>query len=61
MLWLQHLFALWVLAHMLWAAVLLEREWQRVRSPGDPTDQQRLKNSQRTLASTEAPQTNTTQ
>ena len=59
MLWLQHVFAISVLAHMLWAAVLLEREWQRVRSPGGPADQQRLKNIPRTLASAEAPQVNT--
>ena len=29
--WLQHLFAIWILAHMLWAALLLEKEWRRVR------------------------------
>ena len=49
MLWLQYLFALWVLAHMLWAAVSLEREWQRVRSPDDPAHQPRLKNMPRAL------------
>jgi hypothetical protein len=31
MLWLHHIFAVWVLAHMLWAAVLLEKEWRRIR------------------------------
>lgn len=35
MLWWQHLFALWVLAHMLWASILLQREWRRMyRSDG---------------------------
>jgi hypothetical protein len=31
MVWLQDLFAAFVLAHMLWAAVLLEKEWRRGR------------------------------
>ena len=31
MLWLQHFFAIWILAHMLWAAVRLEKEWRRIR------------------------------
>jgi hypothetical protein len=47
MLWWQYVFAFWVLAHMVWAAVSLEREWQRVRSPDDPARQQRLKNMPR--------------
>jgi hypothetical protein len=37
---LQHLLALWVLAHMCWAAVLLEKEWRRIRrftSSEDPS------------------------
>ena len=34
MVWLQHLFALCVLAHMLWAAVLLQKEWQRIHWRG---------------------------
>lgn len=34
MLWLQHLFALYLLAHMLWAAVALQREWRRIRRHG---------------------------
>lgn len=34
MLWWQHLFALWLLGHMLWACVLLQREWRRVRGFG---------------------------
>jgi hypothetical protein len=29
--WLQHLFAVWVVTHMLWAAVVLEKEWRRIR------------------------------
>ena len=36
MVWLQHLFALCVLAHMLWAAVLLQKEWQRNRRRNQP-------------------------
>ena len=36
MLWLQHLFALCLLAHMLWAAISLQREWQRTRRYDDP-------------------------
>jgi hypothetical protein len=59
MLWLQHLFALWVLAHMLWAAVLLEREWRRVRRAGGPAHQQRLKNMQQVLANADAPEAST--
>jgi hypothetical protein len=39
MFWLQHLFAIWLLAHMLWAAVLLEREWRRVRRFAGSEDQ----------------------
>jgi hypothetical protein len=31
MLWLQHFFAIWILAQMLWAVVLLEKEWRRMR------------------------------
>ena len=31
MVWWQHLFALLVLAHMLWAVVRLQREWKRDR------------------------------
>jgi hypothetical protein len=61
MLWLQHVFALWVLAHMLWAAVLLEREWRRIRSSDDLAHRQRLKNMPRALAAAEAPQANTRQ
>ena len=37
MLWWQHLFAVWLLGHMLWACILLQREWQRQRdSNPDP-------------------------
>jgi hypothetical protein len=59
MLWLQHLFALWVLAHMLWAAVLLQREWRRVRSVDGQVRRQLSKDRSRTLAGTEASQANT--
>lgn len=31
MLWWQQIFALWVLTHMLWAAVRLQTEWKRGR------------------------------
>jgi hypothetical protein len=36
--WLQHFFAIWILAHLLWAAVLLEKEWRRIRCFADPED-----------------------
>jgi hypothetical protein len=61
MLWLQHLFAIWVLGHMLWAAVLLEREWRRVRSAGNRTGQQGLQNGPSALAGAEARQAASTQ
>jgi hypothetical protein len=38
MLWLQHFFAIWILAHMLCAAVLLEKEWRRIRCLAGPAD-----------------------
>lgn len=38
MLWLHHVFAIWVLAHMLWAAVVLEKEWRRIRRFGGSVD-----------------------
>jgi hypothetical protein len=44
MLWYQHLFAVWILAHMLWAAAALEREWRRMRGHQTPTVRTRLKN-----------------
>lgn len=47
--WLEHLFALWVLAHMLWAAVLLEREWRRVRVIDGPKRRQLPRDASRTL------------
>jgi hypothetical protein len=56
MLWLQHVFAIWVLAHMIWAAVLLEREWRRVRGPIGPAHQQGLRDMPSALAGAEAPQ-----
>jgi hypothetical protein len=31
MLWLEHLFVLCLLGHLLWAAILLQREWRRLR------------------------------
>jgi hypothetical protein len=34
MLWLEHLFAVCLLGHMLWAAILLQREWRRLRLHG---------------------------
>ena len=37
MLWWQHMFALLVLAHMLWAVVRLHREWKRGRRKGGLT------------------------
>jgi hypothetical protein len=61
MLWLQHLFAIWVLGHMLWAAVLLEREWRRVRGAVDRTGQQGLPNRPSVLAGAEARQATSTQ
>ncbi|PYF00046.1 hypothetical protein BJ122_13015 [Rhodopseudomonas faecalis] len=33
MLWYHHVFVLWVLAHMAWAAYVLERDWRRSRQP----------------------------
>ena len=56
MLWFQHLFAVWVLTHMLWAAVLLEKEWRRVRSSVGPPDQGTLKTMPGVLVGAEAPQ-----
>jgi hypothetical protein len=38
MLWYHHLFMLWVLAHMAWAAVILEREWRRARRAPAPNE-----------------------
>jgi hypothetical protein len=58
MLSLQHMFALWVLAHMLWAAVSLEREWRRIRSSDGLAHRQQLKNMPRALAAAESPQAN---
>jgi hypothetical protein len=55
MLWLYHLFALWVLAHMLWAAVLLEREWRRVRRIDGLADEQCPEKLHYFLASAEGP------
>jgi hypothetical protein len=59
MLWLQHIFTIWVLAHMLWAALLLEREWRRVRGPIGPAHQLGLRDMPSALASAEAPQATT--
>jgi hypothetical protein len=42
MLWLQHFFAIWILAHMLWAAVLLEREWRRMSCLAGPENHSAL-------------------
>lgn len=55
MFWFQHLFAVWVLAHMLWAAVLLEKEWRRVRGSVGPPDQGTLENMPGVLVGAEAP------
>ena len=63
MLWLQHLFLLCLLAHMLWAAVLLQREWQRARRHGDPTHAERRESvaAPEPLADPEAAQANAQQ
>jgi hypothetical protein len=34
MVWLHHVFAIWVLGHMLWTAIVLEKEWRRTRRFG---------------------------
>lgn len=39
MLWLEHLFVLCLLGHMLWAAILLQREWRRPRPPNIASQQ----------------------
>jgi len=62
MLWLQHVFAIWVLAHMVWAAVLLEKEWRRIRRFAGSADQQQGSGSMPSaLARAEAPQAFTRQ
>jgi hypothetical protein len=53
MLWLQHVFAIWVLAHMVWAAALLEREWRRIRRFA--ADQQGLRSMPSALARARSP------
>ena len=52
MLWLQHFFAIWILAHMLWAAVVLEKEWRRIRRLAGPEERS-------SPSGTEAPQVTT--
>jgi hypothetical protein len=59
MLWLQHVFAIWVLAHMVWAAVLLEKEWRRIRRFAGSADRHGSMPS--ALARAEAPQAFTRQ
>jgi hypothetical protein len=54
MLWLLHVFAIWILAHMVWAAVLLEKEWRRIRRFAGSADQRGLRMSS-ALARAEAP------
>jgi hypothetical protein len=61
MLWLQHVFAIWVLAHMVWAAVLLEKEWRRIRRFAGTPDQQGLRTMSSALARAEAPRAFTRQ
>jgi len=61
MLWLLHVFAIWVLAHMVWAAVLLEKEWRRIRRLAGSADQQGLRSMPSALAHAEAPQASTRQ
>ena len=39
MFWLEHLYAVCLLGHMKWAAILLQREWRR-RRPRAPIGQQ---------------------
>jgi hypothetical protein len=56
MFWLQHLFAIWVLAHMLWAAVLLEKEWRRIRHVVASSNREGLEGVPGALAGVEAPQ-----
>jgi hypothetical protein len=58
MLWPHHLFALFVLAHMLWAAVLLEREWRRIRSTDGAARERRQEDMRYVLTNAEAPQAN---
>jgi hypothetical protein len=58
---LQHVFAMWALAHMLWAAVLLEKEWRRIRRFAGSADQQQFRNMPSSLARAEAPQASTRQ
>jgi hypothetical protein len=59
MLWLQHIFAVGVLAHMLWAAVLLEKEWRRIRRFARSADQQGSRHTPSGLARSEASQAST--
>lgn len=40
--WWQHMFAMLVLVHMLWAVVRLQKEWKRGRHRGDLALQPRL-------------------
>jgi hypothetical protein len=61
MLWSQHVFAIWVLAHMVWAAVLLEKEWRRIRRFAGSAYQQGLRSMPSALARAEAPQASTRQ
>jgi hypothetical protein len=59
MLWLKHFFALWILAHMLWATVLLEREARRIRSVDGPVPGRPTKDGSRAVAAAEASQAST--
>jgi hypothetical protein len=59
--WLQHVFAIWVLAHMVWAAVLLEKEWRRMCRLAGSADQPEMWNAPSALIHAEAQQVSTRQ
>jgi hypothetical protein len=59
MAWLQHVFAVWILAHMLWAAVLLEKEWRRIRRLAGSPDRKGLEAMPGTLVGAKTPQATT--
>jgi hypothetical protein len=61
MLLLHHIFAIWVLAHMVWAAVLLEKEWRRIRRFCGLGRSAGIKEYAEPLARAEAPQAFTRQ
>lgn len=57
--WLQHVFAVWVLAHMLWAALLLEKEWRRIRRSAGAADRKGLEAMPRKLVGAKTPRATT--